>query len=295
MKMSDFAGVFASEAVATIEGLTGQTPVIVLKEAEDISIVSNVIPPIALIHVSFSGEATGRGMIMMPPQLATALGDMMLGGEGESQDTMSDEDIDAAKEIVSNIVGAMSTTLGSQKELPKFTIKPEKAEFITENGEVNLDAYAKMFVFSFTLGSISSLMMFAIDSGIYDALSGGKVSIPNNASSGNNGSMGSIFDAPLSEPPVKLEDGEMKNISLIMDVKLPIRVRIGKKKMLLKDVLSMDIGSVIELNQLANDPLDILVDDHVIAQGEVVIVDGNFGVQITSIGTKRDRLNKLKG
>jgi flagellar motor switch protein FliN/FliY len=57
----------------------------------------------------------------------------------------------------------------------------------------------------------------------------------------------------------------------------------------------MDIGSVIELNQLANDPLDILVDDYVIAQGEVVIVDGNFGVQITSIGSKRDRLTKLKG
>ena len=72
--MSDFAGVFANEAVATIEGLTGQTPSIVLKEAEDISIVSNVIPPIALIHVSFSGDASGRGVIMMPPQLATALG-----------------------------------------------------------------------------------------------------------------------------------------------------------------------------------------------------------------------------
>lgn len=286
--MSDFAGVYANEAVATIEGLTGQTPSIVLKEAEDISIVSNVIPPIALIHVSFSGDATGRGVIMMPPQLATALGDMMLGGEGEAKDTMSDEDIDAAKEIVSNIVGAMSTTLGSQKELPKFTIKPEKAEFIAENGEVNLDAYAKMFVFSFTLGTINSLMMFAIDSGINNALAGGKVSTPSAPS-------GSIFDAPAVESSVKLEEGEMKNISLIMDVKLPVRVRIGKKKMLLKDVLSMDIGSVIELNQLANDPLDILVDDHVIAQGEVVIVDGNFGVQITSIGTKRDRLNKLKG
>ncbi len=286
--MSDFARVFANEAVATIEGLTGQTPSIVLKEAEDISIVSNVIPPIALVHVSFSGDTSGRGLIMMPPQLATALGDMMLGGEGEAHDTMSDEDIDAAKEIISNIVGAMSTTLGSQKELPKFTIKPERAEFIAENGEINLDAYAKMFVFSFTLGTINSLMMFAIDSGINSALNGGKPS-------SSIAPSGSIFDAPTSEPSVKLEEAEMKNISLIMDVKLPVRVRIGKKKMLLKDVLSMDIGSVIELNQLANDPLDILVDDHVIAQGEVVIVDGNFGVQITSIGTKRDRLNKLKG
>jgi len=87
----------------------------------------------------------------------------------------------------------------------------------------------------------------------------------------------------------------MHNISLIMDVKLPVKVRIGKKKMLLKDVLSMDIGSVIELNQLANDPLDILVDNHVIAEGEVVIVDGNFGIQITTIGTKRERLAQLKG
>jgi len=286
--MSDFAGIFAQEAIATIEGLTGQTPSITLKETEDISIVSNVIPPIASVKVSFSGDAAGYGIVMMPPQLATALGDMMLGGDGEVKELMEDEDLDATKEIVSNILGAMSTTFASQKELPKLLIKPETVEFIEENGDVNLDSYAKMFVFTFSLGSINSLMMFAIDSGINAALSPAVASHPS-APAG-----GPIFE-PLAPVTTKLEEGEMKNIGLIMDVKLPVRVRIGKKKMLLKDVLSMDIGSVIELNQLANDPLDILVDDHVIAQGEVVIVDGNFGVQITSIGTKRDRLNKLKG
>jgi flagellar motor switch protein FliN/FliY len=184
----------------------------------------------------------------------------------------------------------MSTTLASQKELPKLTIKPEKAQFIPESGEVNLDGYAKMYVFTFSLGSINSLMMLAIDEAVNSALNGEQVPASKSAAPSGN-----IFDAPTAEPAVKLDDGEMKNIGLIMGVKLPVRVRIGKKKMLLKDVLSMDIGSVIELNQLANDPLDVLVDDHVIAQGEVVIVDGNFGVQITSIGTKRDRLNKLKG
>lgn len=288
--MSDFAEVYVQEAIATIEGLTGQVPSISLKEVEEISIVSNVIPPIAMVHLSFSGDASGKGVVMMPPQLATALGDMMLGGDGEGKDDMSDEDMDATKEIVSNIVGAMSTTLGSQKELPKLTIKPDKGDFVQENGEVNLDGYAKMFVFNFSLGSINSLMMFAIDSTINNILNGGSAPV-----SASSRSSGNIFDEPINEPAVKLDEGEMKNIGLILDVKLPVRVRIGKKKMLLKDVLSMDIGSVIELNQLANDPLDILVDDHVIAQGEVVIVDGNFGVQITSIGTKRDRLNKLKG
>ncbi len=91
-----------------------------------------------------------------------------------------------------------------------------------------------------------------------------------------------------------LTEAEVKNINLIKDVTLPIRVRIGSKKMLLKDVLSMDIGSVIELDQLANDPLEVLVGDKVIAMGEVVIIDGNFGIQIGEIGTKRERLEKLR-
>ncbi|HQS66906.1 MAG TPA: flagellar motor switch protein FliY [Sulfuricurvum sp.] len=290
--MSDFAGLFAQETTATIEGLTGQAPSVGFKELEIISIVSNVIPPIASVHLTFSGPVEGKGMVLVQPSLATALGDMMLGGDGESKDDMNDEDLDAIKEIISNIVGAMSTTLASQKELPKFTIKTDDALFIPDDGEADLDGYAKMYVFTFSLGSINSLIMFAIDSGIVEALEGPSVVTTNNASS-------STSDVPSSgdsqRPQRKLDDTEMKNIGLILDVKLPVRVRIGKKKMLLKDVLSMDIGSVIELNQLANDPLDILVDDNVIAQGEVVIVDGNFGVQITSIGSKRDRLTKLKG
>lgn len=289
--MSDFTGLFAQEATATIEGLTGQAPSVSFKNMEIISIVSNVIPPIASVKLSFSGAATGKGIILVPPTLATALGDMMLGGDGESKEEMNDEDLDAIKEIISNITGAMSTTLASQKELPVFTIKTDEAVFISDNGDVDLDAYAKMFIFTFELGPISSLIMFAVDSKIVEALDGPSASANNDSHASSRGSDTSNTESYAR----KLDESEMKNIGLILDVKLPVRVRIGKKKMLLKDVLTMDIGSVIELNQLANDPLDILVDDNVIAQGEVVIVDGNFGVQITSIGSKRDRLTKLKG
>lgn len=288
--MSDFTGLFVQETIATIEGLTGQAPTVSFKEAESISIVSNVIPPIALISLSFSGPVSGKGMMVIPPSLATALGDMMLGGEGEGKESMDDEDLDAIKEIISNILGAMTTTLGSQKELPKFVIKAENAKFVDDNGEVDLEPFAKMFVFNFELGPINSLILFAIDKNVVEALEG-----PSASSPAVEPSVASTSPSGSSGPSYKLDESEMKNIGLILDVKLPVRVRIGKKKMLLKDVLSMDIGSVIELNQLANDPLDILVDDNVIAQGEVVIVDGNFGVQVTSIGTKRDRLNKLKG
>jgi flagellar motor switch protein FliN/FliY len=87
----------------------------------------------------------------------------------------------------------------------------------------------------------------------------------------------------------------MKNLEMLLDIKLMLRVRIGSKIMLLKDVIGMDIGSIVELNQLAKEPLDILIEDKKIGEGEVVIVDGNFGIQITSIGSKEDRLRTLGG
>lgn len=291
--MKEFLKLFENETIATIESLTGQAPSLEFKAQEDISVVSTIIAPTSLIRATVSGDIDAKAIMVMPPSLATALGDMMLGGEGESKEEMDDDDLDAAKEIASNILGALSTTLTSQDELPKLSFKVEDIEFIPEDNEVNVDGYAKMEVYNFALGPINSLMMLIFDQNIYDLLS--KVEAPASSPSMEPVSGASGDNAESYIPQSNLNDNEMKNIGLIMDVKLPVRVRIGKKKMLLKDVLSMDIGSVIELNQLANDPLEILVDDHVIAQGEVVIVDGNFGVQITTIGSKRDRLNQLKG
>ncbi len=288
--MKEFLKLFEKETIATIEGLTGQAPAVDFKVEEDISVVSTIIAPTSLVYADISGSIDAKVIIAIPPSLATALGDMMLGGEGESKEDMDEDDLDATKEIVSNILGALSTTLNSQDELPQLSFKVTDIKFIPDGSEVDVDGFFKMEVYNFSLGVINSLMMLVLDESVYKVL---------NKEAKSETSITEEL-APRSEsdgflPEANLDDVEMKNISLIMDVKLPVRVRIGKKKMLLKDVLSMDIGSVIELNQLANDPLEILVDDHVIAQGEVVIVDGNFGVQITSIGTKRDRLNQLKG
>lgn len=290
--MNEFIKIFEQETIATIEGLTGQAPVLTLKEEETLSIVSNIIPPTALIKVDVSGDFNAKVAVAIPPTLATALGDLMLGGEGEGKESMNEDDLDATKEIISNIFSAFSTSLGSQGHLPKLSLKVSGIEFIDESAEINLESFSTMYVYNFSLGDINSLLMFVIDKNIEEALKAKE-----NASATTSSA---VFEqapasAKSSSGSAAFEGDEHNNINLIMDVKLPVRVRIGQKKMLLRDVLSMDIGSVIELNQLANDPLDILVDNHVIAQGEVVIVDGNFGVQVTSIGTKKDRLQQLKG
>ncbi len=288
--MNDFMKLFEDETIGTIEALVGQAPTLELKEEQELSIISNIIPPIVLSKITVSGDVDATAMVALTPNLAASLSDMMMGEEASDREDVSDDDIDATKEIISNIFGAIGNSLSAQKNIPVLSFKIDTIELVGEDAEVTLEDYSKMFVYTFKIGELSSLFMFIIDENLNSNLSGdAKKEAPV-----ENLSSESELQSSSSSSDMKLNSDEINNISLIMDVKLPVRVRIGKKKMLLKDVLNMDIGSVIELNQLANDPLEILVDNHVIAQGEVVIVDGNFGVQITSIGTKRERLTQLK-
>jgi flagellar motor switch protein FliN len=76
---------------------------------------------------------------------------------------------------------------------------------------------------------------------------------------------------------------EQKNVDLIMDVPLEIAVELGRTKRLIKDILELGAGSIIELDKLAEEPVDILVNGRVIAKGEVVVIDESFGVRITEI------------
>lgn len=286
--MNDFMKLFENETIGTVEALIGQAPEIDLKEEQELSIISNIIPPIILLNIGVSGDIDAKAMVAMTPNLVASLSDMMMGEEESDREDIGDDDLDAAKEIVSNIFGAIGNNLSAQKELPTLSFKIENIKYVGEQEEVSLENFSKMFVYNFSIGSMKSLFMFIIDENLQNVIFN-----TDPTESSDKGS--ESFESHESSSKVSLNNDEMSNIALIMDVKLPVKVRIGKKRMLLKDVLNMDIGSVIELNQLANDPLEILVDDHVIAEGEVVIVDGNFGVQITTIGTKRERLNQLKG
>jgi flagellar motor switch protein FliN len=287
--MDDFIKLVENETVSTIEGLTGNAPTLSLKTKEDSSVSSYVKPPIAIVYVNVDGDVQGHIAVAITAKLATALADLMLAGEGESKDDMNDDDLDATKEIVSNIFGAISSSLPAQGTLPNMNFTIEDVRFFTDDSDINLSEYAKVYAYEVKLGQIDSYLMFIIDPNIVNGFNKPAKAAPEPHQNAN-------FQAPHHhQPSVDLDDEELKNIGLILDVKLTIRVRIGSKRMLLKDVINMDIGSVVELNRLANDPLDILVDDKIIGKGEVVIVDGNSGIQITEIGSKRERLEKLRG
>ncbi len=86
------------------------------------------------------------------------------------------------------------------------------------------------------------------------------------------------------------DGGSMANIDLILDVQLRVTVELGRKLMSVRDILALGPGSVVELDKVAGEPVDVLVNDRLIATGEVVVADDNFGVRITDIVNPAKRL-----
>ena len=97
--------------------------------------------------------------------------------------------------------------------------------------------------------------------------------------------------AQLSTAPVQVNDA---NIGLILDVPLQVTVELGRTKKTIKDILELTNGSIVELDKLAGEPVDIMVNGKFLAKGEVVVIDENFGVRITDIVSPVERAQQLQ-
>ena len=110
-----------------------------------------------------------------------------------------------------------------------------------------------------------------------------------------------LVDSLLSAEPKDEGDADREaltpaaseNLNMLMDVDLDLSVSFGKTHLLLEDVLKLAAGSIVELNRSANDPVDLLINNSLVAQGEVVVVDGNYGIRITEIVSQTARIRSV--
>lgn len=109
--------------------------------------------------------------------------------------------------------------------------------------------------------------------------------------------------APVQVAPVEFQafdqnaadgHGSRNNLDMLMDIPLSVTVELGRTKRSVKEILELSAGSIIELDKLAGEPVDILVNQRIVAKGEVVVIEENFGVRVTDILSQADRLNNLK-
>lgn len=102
---------------------------------------------------------------------------------------------------------------------------------------------------------------------------------------------------PLSGEPVRPfsggSDGTVNDINMVLDIPVQLSVELGRTKVPIKYILQLAQGSVVELDALAGEPMDVLVNGYLIAQGEVVVVNDKFGIRLTDVVTPSERLRRV--
>ncbi|MGE0761698.1 MAG: flagellar motor switch protein FliN [Bdellovibrionales bacterium] len=102
-------------------------------------------------------------------------------------------------------------------------------------------------------------------------------------------------EVPAAAGPTAVEnETHDRNLALILDIPLRVTVELGRTKMVVSDLLNLGQGSVIELNKLAGEPMEVLVNDKLVARGEAVVVNEKFGVRLTDIISPTERVEQLK-
>jgi flagellar motor switch protein FliN/FliY len=247
------------------------------------------------------------GLAMSKSEVAT-LSDLMLMGSGHAE--YSDEHKDAIGEIVNQIMGAAVTVLDSQLH---FAVEIGQAEISDFHGAGDFKGGAVGTLAVHIEDFPDQKVLLYLDDSLLKAIHTKSKPEPTKAAAPDTSlsSLGLSAPAPVAPtgeatpppPPPPLAGGGgagvfgstgNKALDLLMDIELPIVIELGRAQMSLKRILELGPGAIVEMDRLAGEPVDILINGKVVARGEVVVVDENFGVRILSLVSPEERLKLLR-
>lgn len=99
--------------------------------------------------------------------------------------------------------------------------------------------------------------------------------------------------ASAEKPGLKVVEPNERDLAFVLDIPLKISVELGRSRILVQDLLKLHKGSVVELTKLAGEPLEVLINDRVVAKGEVIVVNEKFGVRLTDVVSHAQRIRYL--
>ena len=285
------------------------------------------------ILADFSSGLSGDHLYILAPEFAQKIvglmnrednadiDDMALSVIAETVSTHTNDEIQALEKT--GKISGISCNPPTARNDPKAMIRVPQNQFILFNYPLSLDGQG--YTLWEAVGATAAEQMIkALGSGnsVPEMSMGGTLSAADIASVGtmaspgmNMGSMGQSMNMGQSMPMMgqmgsgipnvqslqypmlqgnMAGSGEQGNIGLIMDVYMEMTVELGRTKKQIKDILGMGEGTIIELDKLAGEPVDILVNHKPIAKGEVVVIDENFGVRVTEILSSLERVTELR-
>lgn len=323
----------AATALSTIinQKVNITTPVVTVTTLNTLKKAFNV-PNIAL-EVEFTSGILGENLLVMKISDASVISSLMMGGDGVVSDDiieLSELELSAVSEAMNQMIGSAATSMATMLAR-EVNISPPISKIWNDKSEPITVALAEddpLVAVSFDMkigelidSNIIQILTFPTAKKIVAIMMGQEADEPTvpahkelEVRQVTNKEVEPTFkeaevpkpeEAMQSAPRVEVQKAAFQplkaehlnnfsnNIDLILDVPLEISVVLGKTKRNIKDILNLGIGSLIELDKLAEEPVEILVNGKKIAYGEVVVVDENFGVRISSIISGVERVKTL--
>ncbi len=259
--------------------------------------------PYVGIEVRYTKGLEGYNILVLKKVDALIISDLLMGGVGSSKGELDNIKFSALAEVMNQMIGSSSTSISSMIGKEVNIAPPRIFEVNFESGEVaSIDENDDIIKISFKMvveGVINSEIMQIMP---YDyAKSFVKSLLEDNSGTSDNAQKNptkKIGVKPLtlktfSNTNDKLPESQ-ENIDILMDIPLPITIELGRNKKTIKDILDLSEGSIVVLDKSAGDLVDVVVNGKLIAKGEVVIVDENYGVRITDIISSTDTDKKGK-
>lgn len=286
-------------------------------------IIEECAIPKVVADIEYKHGLSGKNLLMLDVKDATIIADLMMGGDGTNANaTLTELELSAVAEAMNQMIGSASTAMATMIGREVDILPPDVSlwdgsdntnykQFDSEDNvcKIAFDLTVEGLIQSeimqiFTRKSVEEIVEIMMgdtgssavaeeDEGFFDIIKADKpAEVPKEEPIAEK----VIVQKPAFQEltPSTEERIVPRNLDLIMDVPLEFSVVLGRTKKTIKEILSFGNGSVIELKTLADEPLEIYVNGKLIAQGEVVVINENFGVRITNIMSKEQRVNNLK-
>jgi flagellar motor switch protein FliN/FliY len=298
-----------------------------IKEGSLQDAIFNLPEDVLVIPLKFSGDIEGQTAFALSQAAASRIAAYLMGSDGIDE-KLSEDSIANVTDAFSQLGVVMSNSLsaslntGLQSEIGQSAINSLNLATLfaadevvhcairarVDGADLNLDYFAPKSMEEKMNASILSAVQpesagipdeKVAAEPVYDDRTIDLTGVASDAGPSGAELLGSFKDEksemkfPEFSQESSTERKSSKNIDMLMDVPLEVTVELGRTKMSIKDLLDLGEGSIIELDKLAGEPVDFLVNGQLISRGEVVVIDENFGVRITEIVSPADRLSSL--
>ncbi len=258
------------------------------------------------LPIDYSGGFNGSNLIILNYADAGVISSLMMGDDtGAEPAELTEAHQSTLQEFVNQMLSSLATGF-SNKFGRSINTSPPNLSIVNNSSELQLPSGQELIKITYNI-NIDNL----VNSKLYHIMElplGADLARGGGFPGGGGGLQQSTgFDSveasgpqvginPVKFPPLgeSVPYGAGSNISLLMDVPMTLTVELGRTRQLVRDILGLGEGSIIELDKLAGEPVDLLVNGKLIAKGEVVVIDENFGVRVTDIVSPAERLNKVQ-